>query len=334
MGCQSKYTVDDIRRDFQNKGYTLISDIYKNQNEKLEYVCDKHKDYGIQKVSYYSFLKNKHNCAMCHKEYVHNTWHEKRNFVPIMHDEFYKKHFDKYKDKLFDVVQDEYSLIDVFKKNRHVYMKLRHNVCGTTYNVESHHFFSRNQRCPNQECNSKIRSISALKPKDQLLKEIYDLVGNEYKLIGEYLGTNIKTIFYHSVCGNTFEKTPHNFLAGQRCPHCILPTKGEQKIIDYLDNISENYTFQKTFPGLVGVRGGLLSYDFYLCDRNILIEYQGEFHDGTAYGNDCYKFQRQKEHDKRKKCYAEKNGMKLVEIWYWDFENINDILSELLANVA
>ena len=34
----------------------------------------------------------------------------------------------------------------------------------------------------------------------------------------------------------------------------------------------------------------------------------------------------QKEHDKRKRNYAKDNNIKLLEIWYWDFNNIENIL--------
>ena len=73
---------------------------------------------------------------------------------------------------------------------------------------------------------------------------------------------------------------------------------------------------------MVGINGGLLSYDLYVQNENLLIEYQGQFHDGTAYINDKQKFQRQQEHDRRKKGYAKSHGIRLLEIWYWDFENI------------
>lgn len=43
-------------------------------------------------------------------------------------------------------------------------------------------------------------------------------------------------------------------------------------------------------------------------------------------------FQRQQEHDRRKREYAIQNNINLLEIWYWDYDNIEKILkSELLA---
>ena len=66
---------------------------------------------------------------------------------------------------------------------------------------------------------------------------------------------------------------------------------------------------------------------------NLLIEYQGEFHDGTAWQQTEIDFLRQQEHDKRKKNYAKKNNIGLLEIWYWDYDNIEQILNEVLNNL-
>ena len=78
------------------------------------------------------------------------------------------------------------------------------------------------------------------------------------------------------------------------------------------------------------MRYGNLSYDFYLPQYNLLIEYQGEQHEKYVKGFHKSKrdFERQQEHDRRKKQYAIDNNIKLLEIWYWDFDNVEDILNK------
>ena len=332
MGKNNKpYNIEYVREKFKQKNYTLISTEYKNVNTKLEFICNNHEELGIQRATFLSIMNSNHNCKACSKEHRIKTWHEKRNLIPITENDFFKKHFENYKQKLFDCVGTEYELINVFKKNKRTYMTLKHVVCENIYDVNVYKFFSSGHRCPNKECNSKRRSLAYMKPISKLKEEIFNLVGDEYELIGEYSGTNNNATFYHKVCKNTFQKTPHNFLAGQRCPHCVFPTVGEQRIINYLECIKEKYTFQKSYDDLTGINGGLLSYDLFLDDRNILIEYQGQFHDGTAFKNDDFKFYRQQEHDKRKRQYAKDHNIKLLEIWYWDFENIEKILAKELG---
>lgn len=113
-----------------------------------------------------------------------------------------------------------------------------------------------------------------------------------------------------------------------RCPECNY-SKGENRISLWLAEKSICYESGKTFKNLCGVGGRPLSYDFYLPKYNLLVEYQGQFHDGKG----CYikeRFEKQQEHDNRKKQYAIDNNIKFLEIWYWDFDNIEKILSKSL----
>jgi hypothetical protein len=112
------------------------------------------------------------------------------------------------------------------------------------------------------------------------------------------------------------------------CPVCN-ESKGERKIRKWLEDNTKEYISQKEFNGLIGIGGGNLSYDFYLPSNNLLIEFQGQFHDGLS---DYTKInlERQKEHDNRKLEYAKTYNIKLLEIWYWDYENIEQILENAL----
>lgn len=120
-----------------------------------------------------------------------------------------------------------------------------------------------------------------------------------------------------------------------KCPECEN-NKGELKISEYLIIHNISYIPQKTFDGLFGLGNGLLSYDFYLSDYNLLIEYQGIQHekpidfDGKGIKYAEVQFKKQIEHDRRKKEYALSNRYNLLEIWYYDFDNIEDILSKEL----
>ena len=49
--------------------------------------------------------------------------------------------------------------------------------------------------------------------------KVVSLTNGEYELQGEYTKTHANTTFKHIKCGTLFDMTPHNFLAGQRCPN-------------------------------------------------------------------------------------------------------------------
>ena len=94
---------------------------------------------------------------------------------------------------------------------------------------------------------------------------------------------------------------------------------------NYLMNNNINYDTYAKFPGLVGVGNNPLSYDFYISDFNLLIEVQGRQHKMPVefFGGEKT-FEIQKEHDKRKREYAESNGIELLEIWFNEFDNFKE----------
>ena len=91
------------------------------------------------------------------------------------------------------------------------------------------------------------------------------------------------------------------------------------------------YRSQMKYKELVGVGDSPLLYDFYLPDYNILIECQGQQHEKpNKYFGGEEQFKIQQEHDRRKREYAKKNNIKLLEIWYYDYDRIDEILNKEL----
>ena len=134
-------------------------------------------------------------------------------------------------------------------------------------------------------------------------------------------------------CGYIWSAKISNINNGTWCPVCNS-SKGEKKINSWLRLNNIEFIPQKEFEGLIGLGGKNLSYDFYLPDYNLLMEYQGEQHERFVKGfhenKECFK--KQQEHDKRKRDYARDNNIDLLEIWYWDFDNIEEILHKQINN--
>ena len=153
------------------------------------------------------------------------------------------------------------------------------------------------------------------------------------EVLSEYQGAKEVVSFRCKTCGNEWATTPDNVVnQGAGCPRCAS-SYGEQAIAAYL--IGKNIAFDQwvKFDGLVGMGGGMLSYDFHLPAYNILIEYQGQFHDESVdsefFHNDLEK---QRTHDRLKREYADSHQIRLLEIWYYDFKKINRILDAELAS--
>lgn len=130
-------------------------------------------------------------------------------------------------------------------------------------------------------------------------------------------------------CGDEFERTLSNLNqsdTGVVCRECNS-SQLEIKTKDILEKYNINYKAQIKCEGLLGLGNGNLSYDFYLPDYNLLIECQGEQHESwQETWMTKGKFEKQLEHDKRKKQYAKEHNINLLEIWYYDIDNIENIL--------
>ena len=181
--------------------------------------------------------------------------------------------------------------------------------------------FLKSQKCPICETFSIIKTEECFK------KELIQKLNGEYELLGEYKGTNTKTLFRHNDCGFIFENTPHNILQKTPCPKCKrFNSKGEIKIKKFLDNNNINYEQQKHFKEL-----NQLSFDFYISNKNILIEYQGEqhFHSIKFFGGET-KYLKQIENDNIKREFCKNNNFILLEIEYFNYNNIENILNKWL----
>lgn len=217
-----------------------------------------------------------------------------------------RKTNEQFKKEVFDLVGDEYVFLDIYV-NARTKIKVKHSKCGDIYKVKPHDFITCGNRCPYCKGNAK-------KTDAQFKQEVYDLVGSEYTVLGSYVNAYTKIRVKHNQCGHIYKVKPHHFLEGERCSYCNNP-KGEVIINKILKSLKIKYEYQKTFDDLRDSQP--LSYDFYIPDQNILIEYQGiQHYQPIDYfgGND--RFKTQQKHDKMKADYAKGNGYKLIAVPY------------------
>ena len=177
------------------------------------------------------------------------------------------------------------------------------------------------------KCANNIKKTT-----EDFIKEL-SLVNNEIEIISDYNGASIKIDCKCKKRNNIWSAKPTHLLGGHGCPNCLQST-GERTIKSILDEYKVKYIRQQKFDDLIGIRGGKLSFDFYLPDYNLLIEYQGQYHDGTAFGQTEEEYAKQQEHDNRKRDYALSHSINLLEIWYYDIDNIEQILNDKLYKIA
>jgi hypothetical protein len=233
-----------------------------------------------------------------------------------------KKTTEIFKKEVFDLVGNEYSVMeDYITKGTPILMK--HNLCNYSWKVRPNNFLSQNGRCP--KCAGNIKKTTEI-----FKKEVFDLVGNKYTVMGEYTNTNTPIKMYHKKCGKNYFVRPNDFIKkdGNRCPYCY-ESKGEEKIKKFLEKYNFNYDCQIKIDGCQNEK--LLSFDFkiYLNKKEfILLEYDGRQHYIPIFGELAFK--KQKENDLIKDNFCKQNNLKLVRICYKDYENINHLLKDLL----
>lgn len=155
-------------------------------------------------------------------------------------------------------------------------------------------------------------------------------VNPDITIVGNYINSRTHLNCLCNLCGYEWCATPNNLLNGKGCPHCNT-SNAEKRIKNYLNDKSISFEFQKKYDGLVGLGGKKLSYDFYLPNYNLLIEAQGEQHYiAVDFFGGQQQFKTQQEHDRRKRIYAKENNIQLIEIPYFDFENIEILLDKFL----
>lgn len=126
-----------------------------------------------------------------------------------------------------------------------------------------------------------------------------------------------------------FEQTPSSHLGGTGCPVCNN-SKGEQKIYDILTEHNINIEPQKRFDDCRHVMP--LAFDFYLPDHNTLIEFDGVQHfESVEFWGGEVALAQNKLRDSIKNTYCEENDIKLIRIPYYDYDNIETILEDLIT---
>lgn len=295
-----KWSVIEIKEYLKNINYTLLSTEYKNNQTKLDMICSE--GHKIQMTM--GNIQQGKRCHICSRKIASEN--RKHNY------EFVKKYIEN----------EGYELLSKTYINQDEKLKMKCSK-GHIFLMDFCHF-KRGCRCP-QCCKNKKMSHK------EFLKKFYNqnLNAENIEILSEYINANTKIKCSCKIDGHIWFPTSSSLLNGCGCPQCN-ESKGEKRIRVYLERKNLIFKPQKRFDNLLGLGGGKLSYDFYLPSYNLLIEYQGGYHDGTVSNQTEEEFKKQQEHDKRKRDYAMKHNINLLEIWYYDFDNIEKILSQEL----
>lgn len=198
----AKYTYDEVKNIFKEHGMTLVSDEYHNRDEKLDYICDKHPQKGIQKMSLVG-LQQGQKCVYCRYENG-----EPCNF--ILPEDIYQEATEK----------AGYKYVGFHKEKSFVYIDFicpKHEYKGTQSSIWNH---IKNGMCCCSSCNGNDRST-----------EDFQVMVHEklpqIDVIGKYLGARKRIDVRCTVCGNEWSPFAYNLLGGFGCQKCYDNRRGE-----------------------------------------------------------------------------------------------------------
>lgn len=214
-----------------------------------------------------------------------------------------------------------------------------HKKCKRYFKYQGTQFYRRNNKLSN--CPLCAKEIKALKSSKRLRKDINYFTNrlkdkfNNIKIINFHKDRRVYIDYYCNICNKLYYRKRFDHILNRNC-YCTHKVKsyGEKYISDYLKSEDIKYVPQKKFKDLKDKN--YLSYDFYLPDYKILIEYQGKQHYepvSFSKNNIIYSdLNKQKYHDKLKREYAQNNGYKLLEIPYTisKFNSISKIINDFI----
>lgn len=200
--------IKEVSEIFKEQGYTLLENQFVNVDAKLNGITNDEFGYKFQT----------------------NVLSLKQNKVPNFFDT--RNPYTIYNiNRFMEVNEIPCTLIDDVYKGKNKKMKFKCNEHGEF--LLSWNLLQRGYVC--KECSyDQMR-----KTNEDFLKEVFELVGNEYTFLEEYRSTHEKIKVKHNKCGHEYETRPSNFLRGRRCPKCALDEISGKNHYLYNPNIPE-----------------------------------------------------------------------------------------------
>lgn len=323
--------------DFEENSRLGINpwNIYKSSTDKIYIWCQNKWYHGSYHTTANKFTSKGTRCGFCTNMKVHPK------------DSFGQWLIDTYGDDAIKKYWSPENTLNPFKIARgssstQVWLlcqeKDYHNDNGG-YKILPNDFYQ-GHRCPYCNRNSgKVHSLDSFGAKYPEKIKYWDYKKNKTKKrktpfeVAPY--SNLEKYWWICQnCGSFFERSlPHinQYNSGVYCINCNN-SQLEEKTKKMLQKYNIKYIPQVEYEGLLGLGNGNLSYDFYLPSYNLLIECQGIQHEHYCKGFHKNKadFERQLEHDRRKKKYTIDYKINFLEIWYYDIDNIEEILTKQL----
>lgn len=158
--------------------------------------------------------------------------------------------------------------------------------------------------------------MSRRKTIEEFKQEVYNLVGNDYTLKSNtYVNAHTKLLMEHNKCGRVYSVSPHNFLAGKRCPYCSANHHRATQTFEQLIKIKTNN--QWYLDPLTPYQGNTVKVRLIhrSCNHSYLITPKS-FKQNEVHCSICESLEREKHKDQLKREQEKHliNGLSIAQI--------------------
>lgn len=292
-----------------NPNIEILSD-YKNWGTKVKCRC---KIDGYEWDGNVPTLLYGGGCKLCgHKK----NWDSRGRITTV---EFKKK---------MNTVNKNIEIIGEYHGS-HNPIKCRCLIDGCEWESYASNLLNETAGCP--ECAKKhLKEIGKLSDED-FATRVHQTNPN-IAILSKYTNAHAKMKFKCRTHDYIFTTTPCNFLykGGKGCPYCNQ-SMGEKKMITILEKLGLNLIQQHTFEDCVHINK--LRFDAFDTRNKILFEYQGQQHyypvdfagKGDNWAEEQYSIVKMRDEIKRQ--YCKDNKIPLIEIPYWEYDNMENYLT-------
>lgn len=309
-------TVDEVKNDFVKRwgdlyDYSSINE-YQNNKQKLPIICRKH---GMFPMSANEHLRG-HGCPKCADERTSDRCRMKlSDFIirsKLIHGDYY-----------------DYSLIT---DDSFVNSKLDIEIICPIHGVfkQSRHDHLSGRGC--YKCGKISMATKQALTREEVINRCNEIFNNkyDYSLFSEY-HSNKDVIMVICPKHGSWPVTVKNHLYNYSgCPHCKR-SLGEERISDFLQlhniKFQEQYRLRNEY---LFCKNGTVIVDFYIPKYNTIIEYNGVQHYEESPLFDTRSLEEQIERDNAVRQYCKEHKIKLIEIPYTEYDDIDNILKDRL----
>ena len=212
-----KYTYEEVLKSFKERDYTLLTpkEEYKGVTQKLQYICNKHKDKGVLEISY-SKLMNGRGCTHCGRERTIAA-----RIVPLNQEEAIELC-----DKL------DFEFVDIKREDGIIYIYF---ICNKHRDLGVQRMRKGNMKRDIKGCQFCKGNLPEWYVRQKIEEELPHI-----KLLGKYINMSTPIDCYCEKHKIYYKPAPQTILYGQGCVEC-----GKEKL-----SIQHTYT-QKEFEDLI-----------------------------------------------------------------------------------